>query len=84
VVSQRKLSFDACPDDPEDTAELYLLHSLSAAEAECFEEHYMGCENCMQALSAAEDYICSIRAAGLRLSRSRLHLVRPKPPTIVP
>jgi len=77
------MSSDACPEDPEDTAELYLLRSLPAAEAERFEEHYMECERCMEALSAAEDYISSLRAAGLRLSRTRLHLVppRPRPPT---
>lgn len=64
-----------CPEDPEDTAEQYLLRSLPAAEAERFEEHYMACESCAEALSAAEDYISSIRVAGLRLAKSGLQLV---------
>ena len=66
---------DVCYDDPEDTAEQYLLGLLPAAEAKRFEEHYMICEICAEALSAAEDYITSIRVAGLRLSKSGLHLV---------
>ena len=65
---------DACPVDPEDMAEQYLLRSLPAAEAERFEEHYMVCESCAEALSAAEDYISSIRIAGLRLAKSGLDL----------
>lgn len=66
---------DACPDDPEDTAEQYLLRSLPAGEAERFEDHYMVCGSCAEALSAAEDYISSIRMAGLRLAKSGLHLL---------
>jgi hypothetical protein len=66
---------DACPDDPEDTAEQYLLHSLPAREAERFEEHYMVCERCAEVLTAAEDYISSLRIAGLRLAKSALHLL---------
>ena len=66
---------DACPDDPEETAEQYLLCSLPAGETERFEEHYLGCESCAEALSAAEDFISSIRMAGLRLAKSRLHLL---------
>ena len=65
-----------CPDDPEDTAEQYLLRSLSAEDAEQFEEHYMACASCATVLSAAEDYIASLRVAGLRLANSGLHLVR--------
>jgi len=61
-----------CPEDPEDTAEQYLLRSLSTTEAERFEEHYMACDSCAGALSAAEDYISSIRVAGLRLAKSGL------------
>jgi len=60
----------ACPEDAEDTAERYLLRRLPAAEAERFEEHYIICENCAAVLSEAEDYISSIRAAGLRLSKA--------------
>jgi hypothetical protein len=66
---------DACPDDPEDTAEQYLLCSLPAGEAERFEEHYLVCESCAEFLRLAEDYISSIRIAGLRLAKSRLHLL---------
>lgn len=66
---------DVCPNDPEDIAEQYLLHSLPALEAERFEEHYMVCGSCADALSAAEDYISSIRVACLRLANSGLHLV---------
>jgi hypothetical protein len=65
---------DACPDDPEETAEQYLLCLLPAGEAEVFEDHYMVCKSCTAALSAAEDYISSIRIAGLRLARSGLPL----------
>lgn len=66
---------DVCPDDPEDTAERYLLRSLPAGEAERFEDHYMVCESCAEVLSAAEDYISSIRVAGLRLAKSGLRLL---------
>jgi len=68
-------SVDVCPDDPEDMAERYLLRSLPAGEAECFEEHYMVCESCAEVLSAAEDYISSMRIAGLRLAKSGLQLL---------
>ena len=66
---------DFCPDDPEDTAEQYLMGSLPAGEAESFEEHYMVCESCAEFLREAEEYIASIRIAGLRLAKSRLHLL---------
>ena len=67
---------DGCPEDPEDTAEQYLLRSLTPGETECFEEHYMACESCAEVLTAAEDYISSMRVAGLRLARNGLHRVQ--------
>jgi len=65
---------DDCPDDPEDAAERYFLHSLPPGIAERFVEHCMVCESCTEALSAADDYISSLRIAGLRLANSGLRL----------
>jgi anti-sigma factor RsiW len=59
-----------CPDDPEETAEAYLLNSLPAEERARFEAHYLTCEKCADALTGAEDYVASIRAAAQRLRQS--------------
>ena len=57
----------SCPADAEETAEAYLLNSLPAEEVARFEEHYLGCEKCAEVLTAAEDYVASIRIAAQRL-----------------
>jgi len=58
----------SCPDDAEETAEAYLLNSLSPEETARFEEHYITCESCVDVLTAAEDFVASIRVAAQRLS----------------
>lgn len=40
--------------DDQQVIERYVLGRLSAAELELFEEHYVGCERCLDALEAAE------------------------------
>ena len=59
----------ACPDDPDDIAESYLLHLLPAGETEFFEEHYLACGRCTGILSVAEDYVLSMRVACLLSAR---------------
>jgi len=58
----------ACPDDAEETAERYLLRSLTPGATARFEEHYLACPHCAGVLSAAEDYVSAIRVACLRQS----------------
>lgn len=60
----------SCPPDAEETAEAYLLNSLSSEEIARFEEHYLTCDRCADVLTAAEDYVASIRIAAQRLRQN--------------
>jgi anti-sigma factor RsiW len=56
-----------CPPNAEETADLYCLGTLSASEAAAFEEHYVGCPRCAEAIAAADDYVRAMRTAAERL-----------------
>ena len=66
---------EACPVNPELTAEMYLLHWLPSREAELFEEHFLACENCAAILSISEDYISTVREACVGLRSGGVSLI---------
>jgi hypothetical protein len=57
------LDSNACPANPEETAEGYIMQTLTAEEAVAFEDHYVGCNRCAMVLQKAAEYIEAMRAA---------------------
>lgn len=52
-----------CPLDPEETAEAYVLGTLSPEVAAAFEDHYLTCAACAAVVEAADEYVRAMRAA---------------------
>jgi anti-sigma factor RsiW len=58
---------DQCPAEAEAIAEMYLMGTLSAADAQQFEAHYAGCPRCAEVLSDASEFIRAMRGAAADL-----------------
>ena len=58
---------DDCPCYPEEIAEAYLLGTLSRADAEALEAHYLTCSRCLVLLADTEPYIRTMQSGALRL-----------------
>jgi hypothetical protein len=58
---------DRCPADPEETAEAYLLHHLTPAEVQAFEDHCITCARCAEILEQTERYVIAMKRAAERL-----------------
>ena len=62
------MATDACPSDPEHTADLYVVGHLSDPEAEAFEVHLLLCDTCRKEVLTADEFRAAIRhAAGATL-----------------
>ena len=55
---------DHCPPDLEETAEAYVLGTLTPEDAKAFEDHYITCAACAAVVEATEKYVRAMRAAG--------------------
>ena len=54
-------TMSTCPTDPAETADLYGLGRLSAEQAAAFEEHYVSCPQCLDALECVRDLIAELK-----------------------
>jgi anti-sigma factor RsiW len=54
---------DQCPFDVEEIAEVYLMGTLPAADAQQFEAHYPGCSQCAAVLDDTAAFIRAMRNA---------------------
>jgi anti-sigma factor RsiW len=63
------LTPDRCPVDPEEVAELYCLDRLSPEDRQVFEEHYIGCPQCAEAVQKSQEYVDAMRDAARRIRR---------------
>ena len=68
--------FGRCPAGASDLAEMYCLDRLLPGQAAQFEEHYLVCSRCAEAVREATEYVRDMRGAlerlagGPRLARS--------------
>ena len=58
---------EGCSTDPEGTAEAYCLGTLTASEAQGFENHYIACSRCAGIVENADTYVSSIQQAARRV-----------------
>ena len=58
---------DTCPTDIDETAEAYLMATLSRASARNFEDHFITCSGCAAAVEEAERYVHAMKVAVRRL-----------------
>ena len=54
---------DACPPDPFEVAEAYLLGHLSPSDSQAFEDHYIVCTACAQLVEGTNEYITGMKSA---------------------
>ena len=58
---------DQCPVDVEEIAEMYLMGTLPATDAQQFEAHYPGCPKCAEVLDDTGAFIRAMRDAAAAL-----------------
>jgi anti-sigma factor RsiW len=61
------LDSNACPANPEATAEAYIMGTLSTGQATAFAEHYVACNRCATVLQKTAEYIDAMRAAAKKV-----------------
>jgi hypothetical protein len=64
-----------CPVDVDAEAEAYLLGTLPRERGTAFEEHYIGCPECVERLQFTEEFLLAVRpaAADLRSLTARAY-----------
>ena len=56
-----------CPVDADEVAEAYLLGTLPRERGTAFEEHYIGCPDCVERLQFTEEFLLAVRPAAAQL-----------------
>ena len=67
---------DTCPADVHETAEAYMMETLSQAEARHFEDHCITCSDCALAAEETEQYVSTMRAAAQKLRTATQIILR--------
>jgi anti-sigma factor RsiW len=57
------LDSDECPADREETAEAYVMGTLTEKQAVAFEDHYAVCEACAAVLQRTAEYVDAMHVA---------------------
>jgi hypothetical protein len=57
------LDSNACPANPEEVAEKYIMGTLSKEQETTFEDHYVACNRCATLLGRTAEYVETMRAA---------------------
>jgi hypothetical protein len=66
-VRMNTMILDRCPVDPDAVAEAYLLGTLPREGGTAFEEHYIGCPDCVERLQFTEEFLLAVRPAAAHL-----------------
>jgi anti-sigma factor RsiW len=61
---------DSCPQDPQESAEAYLLGRLPPDQAREFEDHYIACAMCAEVVEETDRFVTAIKQAADRLCRN--------------
>ncbi len=59
---------ESCPADPAEMAEAYCLGRLTAEAMAAFEDHYLTCPACAEAVEAADAFVRALKKAARRLT----------------
>ena len=59
---------ESCPADPAEMAEAYCLGRLAPEAAAAFEDHYLTCPACAEAVETADAFVRAIKKAARRLT----------------
>jgi len=71
VAFSQQFGPGACPDDPYETAEAYLMRRLDPAANAAYEDHYLLCGRCAGLLVAVDQYLRAMKAAAAQLEEDR-------------
>jgi len=63
-VTMATMVIGNCPVDADEVAEAYLLGTLLREPETAFEEHYMGCPDCVERLQFTEEFLLSFGPLG--------------------
>jgi hypothetical protein len=73
ISTLNSISDLGCPIDADEIAEAYLLGTLPRERGMAFEEHYIGCPDCVERLQFSEEFVLAVRPAAAQLKSLAAH-----------